>query len=285
VRCHNNRGERQYSDRTSDIIKKGCKVKSDNLKVRSQKFKARDAEFNRSHLCLLFIACCVALPSLGRAQTRDERTVGTKLALSEKLFKSADENFSDVQAMTKKKSPGLAAFASLAVPGLGELYAGRYDAGKYSSIAEATLWVFYAAMEVYSNQVRTDAINYAGVYAGAQIAGKPDQYFVDIGNYLNTNDYNVGKIDQGENNLIYTSASYQWQWQSDADRSEFKRLRIKADEFLNYGRYTALVIIANHILSAFDAARLAAGVNASAATSLDGTPATSGVYLKVAASF
>ena len=140
-------------------------------------------------------------------------------------------------------------------------------------------------MEAYPSKVRSDATNYAKIYAGAQVDGKPGQFFVDIGNYANTNDYNIGKIQQGENDLIYSSASYQWQWQSSADQAEFKRLRIKADAFLNYGRYTGAVIIFNHIISAFNAARLTARVNASAATSLDGSPETDGIYLKLAASF
>ena len=187
--------------------------------------------------------------------------------------------------IVKHKSPGLAVFASLAVPGLGELYAGRYDVGKYSTVAEVSLWVFYTVLEVHSEQVRNDAISYAKVYAGAQVAGKPDQFFVDIGNFSNTYDFNTTKIHDGNNDLIYTSPSYQWQWQSDANRMMFKTMRIEADQFLNYGRYTSAVIILNHIISAIDAARLVAGVNASAATSLDNSPRTSGIYLKLAASF
>ncbi|HUI31700.1 MAG TPA: hypothetical protein VLX91_15940 [Candidatus Acidoferrales bacterium] len=209
----------------------------------------------------------------------------TKLDLSTSLLKSEEGINSLDQAPVRRKSPGLAAFMSLAVPGLGELYAGRYDVGKYSTIAEVSLWVFYTAVEVYSDQVRSDAINYARIYAGAQVEGKSDQFFVDLGNFLNTNDYNIQKIHNGENNLIYSASLYQWQWQSDADRAKFKSLRIKADEFLNYGRYAAAVIIFNHIVSAFDAARLAVGVNASAATSLDNSPRTEGIYLKLAASF
>jgi hypothetical protein len=211
--------------------------------------------------------------------------------LREKLFSqvrqtgNSSQDFPDNQGIVRKKSPGLAAFASLVVPGLGELYAGRYDVGKYSTIAEVSLWIFYAATEIYSEQVRNDAINYAKIYSGAQVDGKPSQFFVDIGNFLNTNDYNILKIKEGQNALIYTSPSYQWQWQSDANRAEFKRLRIKADTFLNYGRYTAAVIIFNHIFSAFDAARLAVGVNASAATSLDGSDQSSGIYLKLSKSF
>ncbi len=209
----------------------------------------------------------------------------SRLALQDKLVPvSGNLAFPD-QLKPAHKSPTLAAFASLMVPGLGELYAGRYDVGKFSTIAEVSLWVFYTGIELYSDQVRNDALNYARIYSGAQVAGKSDQFFVDIGNFLNTEDYNIKKIHDGYYGLIYSSPSYQWQWNSDADRSQFRSLRIKADTYLNYGRYTLAVIFLNHLLSAIDAGRLAAGVNASAATSLDNTPGTEGVYLKLAAPF
>ncbi len=261
-----------------------------------QKFEVggRKPEVRTHGLCILLLtSCCLFSFGVDKSfsQTRpyDEWTgfgkLSTRLELADRLLKSSDQNVSTEQGDAKRKSPGLAAFTSLAVPGLGELYAGRYDVGKYSTIAEVSLWVFYTAVEVYSEQVHNDAISYAKIYAGAQVVGKPDQFFVDIGNFLNTSDYNIAKISDGSNDLIYTSPSSQWQWRSDAELAEFKNLRIKADEFLNYGRYTAAVIIFNHIISAFNAARLTAGVNASAATSLDNSPQTSGLYLKLAASF
>ncbi len=219
------------------------------------------------------------------SQTITSFNTGMRLELGTRLLKNSDEPILNNRVVAKRKSPGLAAFASLAVPGLGELYAGRYDVGKLSTIAEVSLWVFYTVLEVHSDQVRNDAVNYAKINAGAQVAGKPDDFFVNIGNFLNTQDFNVQKISAGDNDLIYNSASYQWQWQSDADRAKFKEMRIEADQFLNYGRYTAAVIVLNHLFSAIDAARLTASVNASAATSLDNSIQSSGIYLKLATSF
>ncbi len=226
------------------------------------------------------------------SQTNDFNSVGTELDLGTKLLQNSYDNSSSDLRIAKRKSPGLAVLASLVVPGLGELYAGRYDVGKYSTITEVSLWVFYTVLEVHSDQVRSDAINYAKIYAGAQVSGKPDDFFVNIGNFLSTQDYNDQKIQGLNYDLIYNSSSYQWQWQSDADRAKFKSLRIEADQFLNYGRYTAAVIVLNHLVSAINAARLVAGVNASATSSLDETSQTlpqimpsTGVYLRLSAVF
>lgn len=211
----------------------------------------------------------------------------SKLELGTRLLQGSSSS-SDIETGARsggRKSPTLAAIASFAIPGLGELYAGRYDVGKYSTIAEISLWVIYTGVELYSNQVRNDAINYAQVYAGADVAGKSSQYFVNVGNFLNTNDYNIKKIHDGYYGLIYSAPSYQWQWASDADRARFKNLRIKADTYLNYGRYTLAAIFLNHLVSAIDAGRLVANLNASTETSLGNSPGTEGIYLKVAAGF
>lgn len=231
---------------------------------------------------LLLIISCIFLFSYAKPAFSQSR-----LELGARLMDRTSENVGTEPSAGPggRKSPTLAAFASLAVPGLGELYAGRYDAGKYSTIAEVSLWVIYTGLEYYSNQVRNDAINYAKVYAGADVQGKPSQFFVDIGNFLNTEDYNVKKIHDGYYGLIYNEPSYQWQWQSDANRTRFKNMRIKADAYLNYGRYTLAAIFLNHLVSAIDAARLVSNVNASATTSLGNSPNTEGVYLRLAASF
>lgn len=230
--------------------------------------------------CLLFLVSCFVVLSGTSAAFSQSR-----LELRSKLMEPTGGNVLAEQEVPGRKSPALAALASFVVPGLGELYAGRYDIGKYSTIAEVSLWVLYTGIEMYSNQVRNDAISYAEVYAGADVAGKSSQYFVNIGNFLNTQDYNVKKIHDGTYGMIYYDPSYQWQWQSNADRAKFKDLRIKADAYLNYGRYTLAVILLNHLVSAIDAARLVANLNASAVSSLSNAPGTQGVYLKVATSF
>lgn len=209
----------------------------------------------------------------------------SRMELGSKLLDGVNGNVLSEQQIPGRKSPALAAFASFVIPGLGELYAGKYDIGKYSTIAEVSLWAIYTGIEVYSNQVRNDAITYAMVNSGADVQGKPSQFFVDIGNFLNTEDYNIKKIHDGTYGLIYSGPSYQWQWQSDADRAKFKNMRVKADAYLNYGRYTLAVIFLNHLVSAIDAARLVDNLNASAESSLGNAPGTEGVYLKLAASF
>ncbi|HEY9166131.1 MAG TPA: hypothetical protein VIS48_08225 [Candidatus Kryptonia bacterium] len=227
-------------------------------------------------VCSLLIVCGLNVQPL-YSQSR--------LELTSKILDSPREKLESSEIVAVHKSPTLAAVASLAVPGLGELYAGRYDVGKYSTITEVSLWVFYTAIEMYSDQLRNDAINYARVNAGVNAVGKNDLFFVNIGNYLNTADYNVKKIHDGDFGAMYNVTTYQWQWQSDAQRERFKDLRIRADQYLDYGRYTAGVIVLNHLISAVSAARLASIVNARATATLNDFPGTTGLYLNLSADF
>lgn len=252
--------------------------------------EVRNPELRPRHLdsCLLLLASIVlfgSVPSLAQEKAITCSS-STSLELREKIL-GGPVSISADAPVVKRKSPALAGFASLAVPGLGELYAGRYDVGKYSTIAEVSLWAFYTAVELYSDQVRNDAISFAAIHAGTQVVGKPSQFFVDIGNFMNTSDYQSLHIENGDYGgaMKYQSSTYQWQWQSNEDRAKFKDLRIKADNYLNIGRYALAVIFLNHILSAVDAARLTSAFNASATTSLDNTPGTEGMYLKVEAGF
>src|SRR5512135_68217 len=93
-----------------------------------------------------------------------------------------------------KKSVGLAALYSLALPGMGELYAGSFSSGRYFLVAEGVLWLTYAVFQVRADALRDDARAFAVAHAGITLQGKNDQYFVDFGNFLNIDEYNQKKL-------------------------------------------------------------------------------------------
>ncbi len=89
-----------------------------------------------------------------------------------------------------KKNVGLAAIYSLLLPGMGELYVGAYDGGKYFTIAEAALWLTYASFEIYATWLRDDARKFAASPAGVDLSGKNDRFFVDIGTFFKSFQFN-----------------------------------------------------------------------------------------------
>jgi hypothetical protein len=160
----------------------------------------------------------------------------------------------------------LAVVASLIVPGMGELYVGSFETGKYHLIAESGLWLTYAGFRIHSNWLRQDAQTFAKEHAGANFTNKNDQYAVNIGNFNTTAEYNDTKSRNREYDLIYFTESYPdylWNWDSDANRQRFKDIRIHSDQVKNNAKFLIGVVVVNHLISAFSAARKATAYNRS----------------------
>lgn len=155
-----------------------------------------------------------------------------------------------------RKSVGLAVLYSLLLPGMGELYAGSFSSGRYFLAGEGALWLTYAGMDIYAVSVRDDARQFAAVHAGLNPAGKDDQYFVNVSNFLTVDAYNQQKLqDRTPEKLYDPSAGYGWQWDSDANRAVFRAQRITGERAFNNLRFVVAAIVVNHIASAINAAR------------------------------
>ncbi len=157
----------------------------------------------------------------------------------------------------EKKSGATAVLYSLLLPGMGELYADGFDDGKYSLIAEGGLWLTYFSFRQYGDWIQKDARNFASVHAGAQINGKDDQYFVNVGNFTDTYEYNAKKLRDRELNRVYSlDGGYNWNWDSDANRKEFRAMRVSSERVLNNSQFVIAAVIVNRVVSAINAARL-----------------------------
>lgn len=162
----------------------------------------------------------------------------------------------------KKKSVGLAAIYSLVLPGLGEYYAEGFGSGKYFSIAEGVLWLTFATLDIQGNSLRDDARSYAVAHAGINPIAKNDQFYVDIGNFQDTQEFNDKRLRERNPDRVYNAmAGYGWTWDSDAARAEFKETRIAGENVLNNRKFVALGLVLNHIASAINAARAAISYN------------------------
>lgn len=164
-----------------------------------------------------------------------------------------------------KKNQGMAVVYSLLLPGMGELYADRFDNGRYSLVAEAALWLTYASFQQYGNWLQGDARSFASAHAGATPSGKDDQFFVNLANFSNVYDYNDKKLRDRNISEVYDPAQgYFWNWDSDLSRQRFRSLRISSDKVINNSRFVIGAIVVNHILSALNAARLVRHFNKNA---------------------
>jgi hypothetical protein len=146
---------------------------------------------------------------------------------------------------------------------MGELYAGGFSSGKYFLVSEGLLWLTYAAFEIYGNSVRDDARLFAVSNAGVSPAGKNDQFYVDVGNFLTVADYNDKKLRDRAPSLVYDpAAGYGWAWGSNAQRVTYRDLRVHSENMFNNQKFVGAAILINHVASAINAARAAISHNA-----------------------
>lgn len=170
----------------------------------------------------------------------------------------SDYNYTE----SAKKSVPLAVGLSLLFPGMGELYVGDYRIGRYLTGAEATLWLTYASLNYYGRWIRDDARTFASINANVNISGKDDKFFVNIGNYSDVYQYNERKLqDRKEEQLYDPQSDYYWKWNNESNRLKYRSLRIKSDDVLNSTQFVLGAILANHIISAVNAGRLAIKYN------------------------
>ena len=183
-------------------------------------------------------------------------------SLSKRTDEVASLNFQMQELGTSKKSVGLAVLYSLLVPGLGEYYAGGYGSGKFFSIAEGSFWLAYASFDVYGNSLRDDARSFAVAHAGITPAGKEDDFYVDIGNFATTQEFNERRLRDREPERLYDeNAGFGWRWDSEISRAQFKETRLGGENVLNNRKFVVAAIVINHIASAINAARVAISHN------------------------
>ena len=175
---------------------------------------------------------------------------------SQKAINGLDDLMPSDESSGRKSIP-LGILYSLMLPGMGELYAGNYGLGKYFTIAEGSLWLGYAGYYSYGNWVQTDGRNFAVQHAGISVDNKSDQYFIDIGNFDNTNQYNTEILRERNQYKTYDPNSPSaWNWDTDAHREQYRELRVSSDNMFNNSRFVLAAVVANHIISAIDAARM-----------------------------
>lgn len=160
-----------------------------------------------------------------------------------------------------RKSVTLAVVYSLILPGMGEWYAGSFNSGKYSLMAEGGLWVSYEGFRMHGNWIRDDARSFAVQHAGADLSLKDEQFEVNLGDYNNTDAYNEAQARQRDFSARYTDPAYSWNWDSPADRQAFRQMRIRSDKAYQNAKFVIAGLVVNRLISAFNAGRAVSAFN------------------------
>lgn len=152
---------------------------------------------------------------------------------------------------------GGAFMRSMLIPGWGQRRGGAKTAARNFFVTEVLLWSGFTALEVYGGWQKNDYKLFSASHAGAQISGKDEQFFVEMGNFISVDEYNQARLRRRDVEGLYDPATYFWRWDTDANRLKFFNMRKRSDKAYARAELVAAGVIANHIVSGIHAAWVA----------------------------
>lgn len=205
----------------------------------------------------------IAVSTLAFAQTEKGSLLQLKSEMSQIELSSSQMNMQETTVQAGKKNAGLAVFYSLLLPGMGELYAGSYNSGKYFTIAEGAIWLTYASMATYGHIKEKNYKSYAQSYAGVNNSGKDEDYYANVGNYSSIEQFNREKALEGNFQDMYDVEENYWNWTTEQQREDYRGLWSSSENAYNNMQFAIGAMVLNRIVSAINAARLVSKYNKS----------------------
>ena len=171
----------------------------------------------------------------------------------------------------------IALLLSCAIPGLGEVYAGETDRGRWFMASEVAIWAGYGGFRIQQKMRTDDYEEYAQIFAGAP-PGASSDYLSDMGDYIRSegdNSYNES-VRRDARSLYPDDIEAQhayvlehgyygdlaWDWGSRERFLEYRDLRRAAGRSERNAFYMTGVAVLNRALSAIDGAWMARRHNA-----------------------
>jgi len=178
------------------------------------------------------------------------------------------------------KSPVKAVLLSLLLPGAGQSYIGAVAKSRVFYSAEAVAWVAYGGFKVWQHQKENEYKSWAVQHAGIDEAGKDDYFWQMMTYYDSRSAYEIyGRAGQPDRPSYPDVVGWDWQWDSETARAEYRELRNSAKGADRKATFTLGTMVLNRIVASLDAYRGAKLFNrkkamglASAKLRLKGTP-------------
>ena len=153
-----------------------------------------------------------------------------------------------------ERSATAAMAMSMAVPGTGQLYAGRASGFGYAAL-EVAGWVGLSLFQKGGDQLRDDA----GVVAGDPAVSTSNWSFQRYESATGTDATQLRALYHADPEAFYdaigTDARYTAGWNSGTSKNEFTDLRERSDQKFENARWTKAGLWINHLVSAFAAFR------------------------------
>lgn len=162
-----------------------------------------------------------------------------------------------VQASAQPKSAVVGAALSFLLPGMGEVYAGNFESGRYFFGAELAMILGIGTQYVRGTSFESDYKVLARTNAGVS-GEKEEQFWRDISSFNSIDEFNAERLRNRDFGGRYNPQTHFWRWNSDTDRQQFRDLRIQSDKAYQSIYYLLAAMGINRVLSMINAVR---GIN------------------------
>lgn len=175
----------------------------------------------------------------------------------------AQVSWEDDQVRTGTQVSGGKALAlSLLLPGLGHRYIHGGDWDGWASafaIADVSLWAGLLGTEWRRNHMVESYTSFASTHADADVDGKERDFFLNLASYMSSEEYTEVQLrNRNWGRIGYTDdPSYQWQWDSEGNFSEYRRIREDAETLRRRRSFIITTLVANRLIAGFTALRAA----------------------------
>ncbi len=148
---------------------------------------------------------------------------------------------------------------SVILPGWGEHSIDHHKRGYIFNSTELLGWLSFAAFTIYNTQTHDDMKAFASDHAGINPSEKDNQYYTDIGNYIDIYAYNDQKRRYRQIDKIYDTENMFWAWDSDKNKTKFDKMRFNSRLAKRNASLVISSLILNRLLSVIDIATLTKG--------------------------
>lgn len=175
---------------------------------------------------------------------------------------------------------------SLTLPGWGQASLGHKTSAMVFGVVEAATWTTFAAFKIQQSMRTESYLKTAQLYAGIDLDDFSEEYRRMVGSYPTSDDYNRFVVYRDAANLYYdqpdlynqyiaehsVSGAGGWAWASPESYERYQEQRKEVQRAGQNANVLLAVAVANRLLSALHAARIAGKAEQPHGLRLDFTP-------------
>jgi hypothetical protein len=189
-----------------------------------------------------------------------------------------------LQGLTSERAQAL--LRSLTIPGWGQASLGHKTSAMVFGVVEAGVWTTFAAYKIQQSMRTESYLKTAELFAGIDLSGHSEEYRRMVGSYPTSEDYNRFVVYRDAANLYYDNpTAYNqyiaehsvggangWAWASPESYERYQEQRKEVQRAGQNANVVLAVAVANRLLSALHAARIAGKPANTHGLRLDFTP-------------